>query len=155
MPSHLLHGEGCVLRVRAFIDGASRGNPGPAGYGVHLTRDDGIVITARGFLGETTNNVAEYSGLIEALNLAIDEGAEEVDIASDSLLLVQQMRGNYRVKHPNLKPLWAEATRRAHRFRRFSIRHVYREENKLADRLANEAIDMRDERVVVRSSEEG
>jgi len=108
------------------------------------------VIRARGFLGTTTNNVAEYTALIEALGLALDEGATEISVASDSLLLVQQMLGKYRVKHPNLVPLHGKARILATRFRKFSIRHVYREQNRVADALANDAMDRREARIVER-----
>jgi len=129
------------MKVTAFVDGASRGNPGPAGFGVFMTRDDGEIIEICGYLGTTTNNVAEYAGLLEALAVAESEGANEVEIVSDSLLLVQQMLGKYRVKHPNLVPLHDKARRMVRNFRRFSIRHTLRAGNKEADRLANLAVD--------------
>src|SRR5581483_5545819 len=91
MPPHPLSRRARVLKVTAYVDGASRGNPGPAGFGVYMTTDAGEVIEICGFLGTTTNNVAEYSGLLEALATARAEGATEVDIISDSLLLVNQM----------------------------------------------------------------
>jgi ribonuclease HI len=137
--------------VKAFVDGGSRGNPGPAGYGVYMTTDAGETIEICGFLGTTTNNVAEYSGLLEALNVARDEGATEVEIVSDSLLLVNQMLGIFRVKHPNLIPLYEKARRIASSFRRFSIRHTLRAGNKEADRLANLAIDRGEGRWVERT----
>jgi len=126
--------------VTAFVDGACRGNPGPAGFGVYMTTDR-ETIELCGYLGVTTNNVAEYAGLLEALAMAKAEGATEVDIISDSLLLVNQMLGKYRVKHPNLVPLYNRAVRMAREFRRFSIRHTLRAGNKEADRLANLAVD--------------
>ncbi|MGZ4777921.1 MAG: ribonuclease HI family protein [Thermoanaerobaculia bacterium] len=128
------------------MDGASRGNPGPAGYGVHLRLESGDVIEVAGWLGVTTNNVAEYSGLIEALTVARDSGATEVEIISDSELLVKQMLGQYRVRHPNLVPLFEQARGLARRFGRFSIRHTLRAGNKDADRLANLAVDRGDGR---------
>lgn len=106
-----------------------------------MTRDDGEIIEICGYLGTTTNNVAEYAGLLEALSVAESEGASEVEVVSDSLLLVQQMLGKYRVKHPNLVPLHDKARRLARGFRRFSIRHTLRAGNKEADRLANLAVD--------------
>ena len=106
-----------------------------------MTTDAGEIIELCGFLGTTTNNVAEYAGLIEALLTAKQEGASEVDVVSDSLLLVNQMLGKYRVKHPNLIPLYNRAMRLAREFRRFSIRHTLRAGNKKADRLANLAVD--------------
>jgi len=108
---------------------------------VHLELDNGEVVEVAGWLGVTTNNVAEYSGLIDALAVAHAAGATEVEIISDSELLVKQMLGQYRVRHPNLVPLFEEARALARRFRRFSIRHTFRAGNKDADRLANLAVD--------------
>jgi ribonuclease HI len=136
--------------VTAFVDGASRGNPGPAGFGVFMSTDAGEIIELCGFLGTTTNNVAEYTGLIEALLTAKQEGATELEVISDSLLLVNQMLGKYRVKHPNLIPLYNKAVRLTREFRRFSIRHTLRAGNKEADRLANLAVDRADGRWVER-----
>jgi ribonuclease HI len=138
------------MRITAFVDGASRGNPGPAGFGVYMTRDDGEVIEICGYLGTTTNNIAEYAGLIEALTVAAEEGATEVEIISDSLLLVQQMLGKFRVKSPNLIPLHEQAKAMARKFRRFTIRHTPRAGNKEADRLANMAVDRADGRWIER-----
>jgi len=106
-----------------------------------MTTERGETIEIAGFLGVTTNNVAEYSGLLEALSVAREEGATEVEIISDSLLLVNQMLGKYRVKHANLIPLYQKARLIAHEFSRFSIRHTLRAGNKDADRLANLAVD--------------
>ena len=130
------------MRFRAFIDGAARGNPGPAGAGVYVSAE-GDLPAEEHFeaLGHTTNNVAEYRALLLALKRAAERSASDVSIASDSLLLVQQMLGRYRVKAPNLQPLHAEAFERAKAFRRFSIAHVPREDNKKADRLANLGAD--------------
>ncbi len=136
--------------MTAHIDGASRGNPGPAGYGVYMTTERGEIIEISGYLGPTTNNVAEYSGLLEALAVAREEGATEVEIVSDSLLLVNQMLGKYRVKHANLVPLYQKARLMVHEFRRFSIRHTLRAGNKEADRLANMAVDQANGRWVER-----
>ncbi len=94
-----------------------------------------------GFLGHATNNVAEYNGLLEALNLADRAGAEHVELLSDSELIVKQINGQYRVRHPDLKPLFAKAKQRISGFAFFSIRHVRREHNKDADRLVNVALD--------------
>ena len=101
----------------------------------------GETIEISGYLGTTTNNVAEYEGLLEALRTAAAEGAAELEVVSDSELLVKQMLGVYRVKHPNLIPLHESAKQLARRFRRFSIRHTLRAGNKDADRLANVAVD--------------
>lgn len=141
VPPDLLFRETRLLKIIAHVDGASRGNPGPAGYGAYLLLDNGDIIEACGFLGRTTNNVAEYAGLLEALTLAQQEGAKEVEIISDSLLLVNQMLGIYKVKHENLRPLFLKATSMARAFDRFSIRHTLRAGNKDADRLANRAVD--------------
>jgi ribonuclease HI len=145
-----LRGEIRILKIVAFVDGASRGNPGPAGYGVFMRTDDGEIIEISGYLGATTNNVAEYSGLLEALSVARSEGATEVEVVSDSELLVKQMLGQYRVKHPNLIPLFQQARSMVRGFRRFSIRHTLRAGNKDADRLANLAVDRSDGRVLER-----
>ena len=130
------------MRFCASIDGAARGNPGPAGAGVHIEAVDGRpaeeLVAA---LGKATNNVAEYSALLLALARAAEMGAETVEILSDSLLLVQQVNGVFKVRAPHLIPLVSEAVRRAKGFRRFSIRHVPREKNRLADRLANLGAD--------------
>jgi len=115
-----------------------------------MTTDSGEVIEICGYLGTTTNNVAEYAGLLEALAVAQAEGATEVEIISDSLLLVQQMLGKYRVKHPNLVPLYTKAKMMTRGFRRFSIRHTLRAGNKDADRLANKAVDRADGRSLER-----
>jgi len=149
LPPHPLLGEGRILKVTAWIDGAARGNPGPAGYGVYMKKD-GEVIEVSGYLGRTTNNVAEYAGLIDALTVAVAEGVREVEIISDSELLVKQMLGQYRVKHPNLVPLYEQAKTLVRKFARFSIRHTLRAGNKDADRLANRAVDRGEGRLVER-----
>jgi ribonuclease HI len=125
----------------ANIDGGARGNPGPAGYGVHIQRDDGTVIELKEAVGVATNNVAEYRGLLAALGWAARHGIEKLHIRSDSDLRVKQMRGEYRVKHPGLQPLWEEARSLARQIRHVQFEHVRREFNKDADRLANEAMD--------------
>jgi ribonuclease HI len=130
------------VRFRAHIDGAARGNPGPAGAGVFVEAEDGLPAEEHfEALGRQTNNVAEYRALLLALKRAQERGASDVAIASDSLLLVEQMRGRFRVKAPHLQPLFAEALVRAKTFPRFSIRHVRREQNLDADRLANLGAD--------------
>lgn len=130
------------MLFRASIDGAARGNPGPAGAGVYVeAQGDRPAEELFEPLGVQTNNVAEYSALLLALARAGELGAEEVELTSDSRLLVEQVNGNFRVKAEHLKPLVADAVRRAKGFRRFSIRHVRREENKKADRLANLGAD--------------
>ncbi len=115
-----------------------------------MKTDGGEIIEISGYLGTTTNNVAEYSGLLEALAVAKSEGASELEVVSDSELLVKQMLGKYRVKHPNLVPLYERARRMVREFRRFSIRHTLRAGNKDADRLANAAVDRADGRTIER-----
>ena len=125
-----------------FSDGASRGNPGPAGIGVHITDEGGHTFheIARG-IGVATNNIAEYSALVAGLEWCAAQGIAEVLVRADSHLLVEQMNGRYRVKSANLKPLYAEARALARGFRRIAYEHIRREYNKEADRLANEGID--------------
>ena len=115
-----------------------------------MTTSSGEIIEVCGYLGKATNNVAEYAGLVEALAVAQQEGATEVEIVSDSELLVKQMLGVYRVKHPNLIPLYEKAKAMARRFAKFRIRHTLRAGNKDADRLANRAVDLGAEREVRR-----
>ena len=125
----------------AHIDGGSRGNPGPAGYGVHIERADGTVVELKKPVGVATNNVAEYHGLLAALTWATRHGVDQLHVRSDSLLLVKQMRGEFRVKHAGLRPLWQEACDLVRRIREVQFEHVRRELNTDADRLANEAMD--------------
>lgn len=119
-----------------------------------MKTDRGEIIEIAGWLGRTTNNVAEYAGLLEALETAGAEGANEVEIVSDSELLVKQMLGVYRVKHPNLVPMHAKAKALARKFTRFTIRHTLRAGNKDADRLANLAVDRAEGRLVERRNVE-
>ena len=131
-----------IARYSANIDGGARGNPGPAGWGVVVQDPEGVVIAElKGTLPYATNNVAEYEGLLAALRWAADHGAVELHLRSDSLLLVQQMRGVYKVKNEGLKPLHGQARLLAHQIGRVTYEHVRRELNKDADRLANEAMD--------------
>jgi probable phosphoglycerate mutase len=125
----------------ANIDGGSRGNPGPAGYGVHIERDDGTIVELKESLGTATNNVAEYNGLLAALRWAAEHDVKAFHIRSDSELLVKQMKGIYRVRNPGLQPLYEHARALARRIGRVTFEHVRREFNKDADRLANEAMD--------------
>jgi ribonuclease HI len=130
--------------LRLHVDGASRGNPGEAGFGVHVTALDGVVVaTLYGYLGRATNNVAEYQALLHGLRFALDRGAREVEVFSDSELLVRQIGGRYRVKNPGLQPLFREATSLLARFARARVTHVPRERNREADALANRAVDER------------
>ena len=125
----------------ANIDGGSRGNPGPAGYGVRIEQPDGTITELKEFLGSCTNNVAEYSGLLAALRWAAEHGIAALRIRSDSELLVKQMQGEYRVKNPGLLPLYEDARGLMRRIGKVTFEHVRREFNKDADRLANEAMD--------------
>ena len=125
----------------ANVDGGSRGNPGPAGYGVRIEREDGTVVELKDSLVSATNNVAEYNGLLAALRWAIAHGIERLHVRSDSELLVKQMKGEYRVKNAGLQPLYEEARGLVRRIRHVRFEHVRREMNKDADRLANEAMD--------------
>jgi ribonuclease HI len=125
----------------ANIDGGSRGNPGPAGYGVRIERDEGTVVELKESLGMATNNVAEYNGLLAALRWGVANGIRALHVRSDSELLVRQMKGEYRVKNPGLLPLYEEARALMRQIGRVKFEHVRREFNKEADRLANEAMD--------------
>lgn len=125
----------------ANIDGGSRGNPGPAGYGVRIEQEDGTIVQLKASMLLATNNVAEYSGLLAALRWAVAQGVSALHVRSDSLLLVQQMKGVYRVKHPGLQPLYEEARALVKQIGTVTFEHVRRELNKEADRLANEAMD--------------
>ncbi len=129
-------------RLVAYIDGGSRGNPGPAGFGVHVEDADGTVVHEFcEAVGTATNNVAEYRGLLAALGWAVARGERHLHVRSDSELLVRQMKGQYRVKNPGLQPLYQEARALVERFDRVTFEHVPREMNRDADRLANEAMD--------------
>lgn len=126
----------------AYTDGGSRGNPGPSGYGVVVQSEDGTVLGELSeFVGMCTNNVAEYSGLLAALEFALAKGRSRLRVVSDSELMVKQIRGQYRVQSPDLRPLYEEAKRRIARLEAFQIEHVLRGKNKRADELANQAMD--------------
>ena len=126
----------------AYTDGGSRGNPGPSGYGVVILGEDGKVLGELSeFLGMRTNNVAEYSGLLAALDFALAKGHPRLRVVSDSELMVKQIRGQYRVQSPDLRPLYEEAKRRIAKLEAFQIEHVLRGKNKKADELANQAMD--------------
>ena len=127
---------------RANIDGGARGNPGPAAYGV-VIRDAGGAVVARltKYIGRATNNVAEYYGLIAALDYAQSHGIRALCVESDSELLVKQMRGQYKVKSLELRPLFERARKMAQAFESFRLDHVYRERNAEADALVNQALD--------------
>src|ERR1700758_4978445 len=126
----------------AHIDGGARGNPGPAGYGVVITDQDGHEIAKLSeYLGHQTNNYAEYSALLAALKYAAEHHSRALKVISDSELLVKQLRGEYKVRNPALQELYSEARKLIRQLDWFSIQHVLREKNREADRLANAAMD--------------
>ena len=128
--------------IVAYIDGGARGNPGPAGYGVRIESADGTLIEElHAPLGIATNNVAEYNGLLAALRWAVDHDVEKLHVRSDSELLVKQMLGAYKVKHPGLQPLAAQARLLSMQLGGVTFEHVRREHNAEADRLSNLAMD--------------
>jgi len=130
--------------LHIHIDGASRGNPGEAAFGVHVTTPDGETLAELyGYLGRATNNVAEYRALIHALHFAVSRGARTVRIFSDSELVVRQVTGRYKVKHPDMIPLHRQARELLSQIEDARIVHIRREENQEADRLANRALDER------------
>ena len=130
------------MKARLSTDGGARGNPGPAAYGYVLEADDGTVLAAHGeTIGVATNNVAEYRALIAGLEKAVEVGVDQLEVVSDSELLVKQMKGEYRVKNANLRPLAVQASRLARDVGRVRWTSVRREHNELADRLVNEALD--------------
>ena len=130
------------MKVRLFTDGGARGNPGPAAYGYVLEAEDGTVLDARGeAIGVATNNVAEYRALLAGLAKAAELGLRDVEVVSDSELLVKQMRGEYKIKNEALRELADEAERLEDRLGRVTYTAVRREHNELADRLVNEALD--------------
>ena len=128
--------------ITAYFDGGARSNPGPAGYGVYIVDDDGNVLAElSGSLGNTTNNIAEYNGLIAALQWAVDHNLTAITIKGDSLLIVEQMRGNYKVKNEGLRPLHMKARMLVMQIGDVKFEHVRRELNKEADRLSNVGMD--------------
>jgi ribonuclease HI len=130
------------VKARLSTDGGARGNPGPAAFGYVLEAEDGTVLDARGeTIGVATNNVAEYRALVAGLEKALELGVDELEVVSDSELLVKQMRGEYKVKNEALRALSLEAAQLARRLGRVDYRAVRREHNELADRLVNEALD--------------
>jgi ribonuclease H / adenosylcobalamin/alpha-ribazole phosphatase len=136
------------VKARLFTDGGARGNPGPAAAAYVLETDDGHVLAAHGeAIGVATNNVAEYRALVAGLAKAVEVGVDELEVVSDSELLVKQMNGEYRVKSPPLVELSLEASHLARQLGRVRYRAVRRIENELADRLVNEALDAAEERL--------
>ena len=130
------------MKARLSTDGGARGNPGPAAYGYVLEAEDGTVLDARGeTIGVATNNVAEYRALIAGLEKAVELGIDELEVVSDSELLVKQMQGEYRVKNEALRELSDEANFLERKLGRVRYKAVRREHNELADKLVNEALD--------------
>ncbi len=130
------------MKAKLFTDGGARGNPGPAAYGYVLEAEDGTVLAAKGErIGVATNNVAEYRALIAGLEKALELSVPEIEVVSDSELLVKQMTGEYRVKNAALQDLSIQASRLARQIGKVSYTAVRREHNELADRLVNEALD--------------
>jgi ribonuclease H / adenosylcobalamin/alpha-ribazole phosphatase len=130
------------VKARLSTDGGARGNPGPAAYGYVIETEDGHVLAAHGeAIGRATNNVAEYSGLVAGLEKAAELGVNDLEVVSDSELLVKQMQGEYRVKNEALKALWEEANDLERQFTKVRYTAVRRAHNELADQLVNEALD--------------
>jgi ribonuclease H / adenosylcobalamin/alpha-ribazole phosphatase len=130
------------VKARLFTDGGARGNPGPAAYGFVIEAADGTVLAAEGeAIGIATNNVAEYSALIAGLERAVELAVTDLEVVSDSELLVKQMTGEYRVKNETLQDMHTDARRVARKLPRVSYTAVRREQNKLADKLVNDALD--------------
>ena len=130
------------MKARLWTDGGARGNPGPAAFAYVLEAEDGTVLDARGeAIGVATNNVAEYSALVAGLARAVETGVRELEVLSDSELMVKQMRGEHRVKNRDLQSLFLDASRAAREIGQVTYVHVRREHNELADRLVNEALD--------------
>ena len=128
--------------ITAFFDGGARANPGPAGYGVYIVDDLGNVLAElSGSLGIATNNIAEYNGLIAALQWAVDHDVKQIAIKGDSQLIIEQMRGNYKVKNEGLKPLHMKARMLVMQIGDVKFEHVRREYNRDADRLSNVGMD--------------
>lgn len=149
MPPKPESGSQSASWITAYCDGGSRGNPGPAGYGVRIEDSNGNKIEElHEFLGVKTNNFAEYSGLLAALEFALARGYPQLRVVADSELMVKQMQGKYRVKSPDLRPLYDEAKRHVAKLQAFRIDHVLRGKNKHADRLANLAMDKGSHRTV-------
>lgn len=130
------------MKARLSTDGGARGNPGPAAFGYVLETEDGDVLAAHGErIGRATNNVAEYRGLVAGMAKAAELGVRDLEVVSDSELLVKQMTGEYRVKNYALRELWEEASNLERKFARVRYTAVRREHNELADQLVNEALD--------------
>ena len=125
---------------KLFFDGCSKGNPGKCGAGAVIYKDDQEVWSDSKFVGINTNNYAEYSGLLLGLEKAIDMGITELDVYGDSMLVIRQMKGEYKVNSPNIKPIYDKTKEVSRKFQKISFKHVYRVKNARADELSNEAI---------------
>jgi ribonuclease HI len=132
-----------LKKFELYCDGASRGNPGPGAYGFVVFEDNRILAQEGQTLGEVTNNIAEYQGLVRGLEKCVELKGEEVSVRSDSELLVKQLKGEYRVRAPHLLKLYNKAISLLQRFKRVEIQHIRREGNHLADSLCNQALDGR------------
>jgi ribonuclease HI len=131
-----------VEKVVVHVDGGARGNPGPAAVGAVVTDPDGSLLAEKGvYIGEATNNVAEYRAVLLGLELAREAGAREVELVNDSELVARQIGGQYKVKHAGLKPLFLDTMRELREFDAWTVRNVRRESNERADELVNEALD--------------
>ena len=129
------------MKVNLYVDGAARGNPGPAGIGIVIKSGSKVLLEVHDYIGKTTNNIAEYTALIRGLTEALLLGAKEVECYSDSELMVKQINGEYRVKNEGLAPLFSQANALIDKLKQFSITHKVREDNQHADELANKGID--------------
>jgi len=129
------------MKLSIFTDGAARGNPGPAGIGILIKQENKILAEIADYIGETTNNIAEYSAFIRGLEEAVKLKAKEIAVFCDSELLVKQIKGEYRVKNNGLIPLFIRARALMDNFKKIDLKHIPREQNKEADRLANLGID--------------
>ncbi|MFH1347951.1 MAG: ribonuclease HI family protein [Candidatus Margulisiibacteriota bacterium] len=129
------------MPIQIFTDGAARGNPGPAGIGIVIRNDEKVLLEVSDYIGKATNNVAEYMAFIRGLEEALDIGEKNIEVFSDSELLVKQINGEYRVKNEGLVPLFHHASSLIKKFKHCRVYHTAREENKLADKLANRGID--------------
>ncbi len=130
------------MAIEVYIDGAARGNPGPAGIGVVIKDGPKVIEEIGAYIGSATNNVAEYLSLIRGLEEVLMRGFRSANFFSDSELLVKQLNGEYKVKHENLVPLHYHILTLIDRMKEFSIKHVTREKNEYADKMANEGIDL-------------
>lgn len=129
------------MSYKIYTDGACRGNPGPSGIGAVILKDDKVVHEIAKYIGEVTNNVAEYEALLAALDYCVKKKISPVEILADSQLMIRQLSGQYKVKHPNIVPLYQKAKEYLAHLKVTGFTHVMREFNKRADELANEGID--------------